>query len=70
MSLKKDSRLLTPSDIRSAARQTALREIETQKKEFKQFGIMADWSKQTTYRTLGMCIHLLRIMSSNETSRS
>ncbi|PBK94614.1 isoleucyl-tRNA synthetase [Armillaria gallica] len=27
--------------------------IETQKEEFQQFGIMADWSKETTYRTLG-----------------
>ncbi|KAK0186642.1 tRNA synthetases class I-domain-containing protein [Armillaria mellea] len=26
--------------------------IETQKEEFQQFGIMADWSKETTYRTL------------------
>ncbi|KAK0496309.1 tRNA synthetases class I-domain-containing protein [Armillaria luteobubalina] len=47
-----DSRSLTPSDIRSAARKTALREIEIQKEEFQQFGIMADWSKETTYRTL------------------
>ncbi|KAK0445212.1 tRNA synthetases class I-domain-containing protein [Armillaria borealis] len=47
-----DSRSLTPSDIRSAARKTALHEIETQKEEFQQFGIMADWSKETTYRTL------------------
>ncbi|KAK0192240.1 hypothetical protein F5146DRAFT_1038989 [Armillaria mellea] len=57
MSLKTDSRSLTPSDIRSAARKTALREIETQKEEFQQFGIMADWSKETMYRTLGSCIH-------------
>ncbi|KAK0232349.1 tRNA synthetases class I-domain-containing protein [Armillaria nabsnona] len=28
------------------------RRIETQKEEFQQFGIMADWSKETTYRTL------------------
>ncbi|PBK70887.1 isoleucyl-tRNA synthetase [Armillaria solidipes] len=47
-----DSRSLTPSDIRSAAWKTALHEIETQKEEFQQFGIMADWSKETTYRTL------------------
>ncbi len=46
-----------PSNTCSAARKTALREIETQKEEFQQFGIMADWSKETTYRTLDMCIH-------------
>ncbi|KAG7446854.1 isoleucyl-tRNA synthetase, partial [Guyanagaster necrorhizus] len=50
--LGSDSRSLSPSDVRSAARKTALREIETQKEEFRQFGIMADWSKETTYRTL------------------
>ncbi|SJL18208.1 uncharacterized protein ARMOST_21786 [Armillaria ostoyae] len=54
MSLKTDSRSLTPSDIRLAARQTTLCEIETQKEEFQQFGIMADWSKETTYRTLAI----------------
>ncbi|PBK83230.1 hypothetical protein ARMGADRAFT_1137439 [Armillaria gallica] len=52
MSLKLDSGSLTPSDIRSAAWQTTLCEIEIQKEEFQQFGILADWSKETTYRTL------------------
>ncbi|KAE8223042.1 hypothetical protein CF319_g3861 [Tilletia indica] len=38
--------------LRRTAAQFALDTIETQKAEFQHFGIMADWSKQHTYRTL------------------
>ncbi|KAH7907567.1 tRNA synthetases class I-domain-containing protein [Hygrophoropsis aurantiaca] len=50
--LKKDVVTLPPNVIRSAAKSTAEREMQTQKEEFQQFGIMADWSPKTTYRTL------------------
>lgn len=43
---------LSPQDIRRKARKEAVKAIETQKKEFSQFGIMADWSNAATYRTL------------------
>lgn len=43
-----------PAVIRNAARETALREIDSQREQFKPLGIMADWdSKERTYRTLG-----------------
>ncbi|SPO46449.1 probable ISM1 - isoleucine-tRNA ligase, mitochondrial [Moesziomyces antarcticus] len=42
----------TPKDIRTRARQEAIKAIETQKQEFRTFGIMADWSNTSTYRTL------------------
>ncbi|CAD6940236.1 unnamed protein product [Tilletia caries] len=38
--------------LRAKAAQFALDTIETQKAEFQYFGIMADWSKENTYRTL------------------
>ena len=57
--------LITPaSEIRRAARATALREINSQREQFRQLGIMADWdSKEKTYRTFGIYILLgLRIV--------
>ncbi|KAF8838923.1 isoleucyl-tRNA synthetase [Paxillus ammoniavirescens] len=50
--LKKDPHSLPASTIRDAAKETAEREMKTQKEQFKQFGIMADWGKESTYRTL------------------
>ncbi|KAF8918283.1 tRNA synthetases class I-domain-containing protein [Mucidula mucida] len=48
-----DSTALSPTALRSAARETALREIVVQKQEFQQFGVMADWHDDAaTYRTL------------------
>ena len=49
--------LVTPAlDIRRAAKETALREIDSQREQFRSLAIMADWdSKERTYRTLGMC---------------
>ena len=45
------------SEIRRAAKATALREINSQREQFRLLGIMADWdSKESTYRTFGMCI--------------
>ncbi|EDR09531.1 uncharacterized protein LACBIDRAFT_318681 [Laccaria bicolor S238N-H82] len=44
---------LSSGDIRSAARDTALREISSQQSQFQALGIMADWdSEEGTYRTL------------------
>ncbi|KAH7882347.1 tRNA synthetases class I-domain-containing protein [Phlebopus sp. FC_14] len=50
--LKKDPQSLPPSSIREAAKATAQREMKIQQEEFKQFGILADWSPESTYRTL------------------
>ncbi|KAJ7484743.1 hypothetical protein FB451DRAFT_1364151 [Mycena latifolia] len=33
---------------------TALREVDSQKEQFQRLGIMADWSNEATYRTIGM----------------
>ena len=57
--------LVTPaSEIRRVAKATALREINSQREQFRPLGIMADWdSKERTYRTFGMHILLgLRIV--------
>lgn len=52
--LKKDSYSVDPMVIRDAAKATALREIDSQKKQFSSLTIMADWkSEEWTYRTLG-----------------
>jgi len=52
--LKKDSYSVDPIVIRDTANATALREIDSQKKEFSSLAIMADWkSEGWTYRTLG-----------------
>ncbi|KAJ8083181.1 isoleucine-tRNA ligase [Marasmius tenuissimus] len=51
--LGKDSVAVSPNVIRSAANNTATREIASQKAQFQEFGIMADWgSDSSTYRTL------------------
>ncbi|TKY87877.1 hypothetical protein EX895_003458 [Sporisorium graminicola] len=43
---------LDPREIRKRAHDEAVKAIETQKSEFSQFGIMANWSNDATYRTL------------------
>jgi isoleucyl-tRNA synthetase len=51
---KSDPHSLPASVIRSKAAEFAKNEIQVQKEEFRQLGIMADWdSSQFTYRTLG-----------------
>lgn len=50
---QKDPRMLPPHAIRNAAKAVANREIRTQREEFQELGIMADWSEEGTYRTLG-----------------
>ncbi|KAH6909637.1 tRNA synthetases class I-domain-containing protein [Coprinopsis sp. MPI-PUGE-AT-0042] len=51
--LKADATQLPPGEIRDAARKTALREVESQKAQFRTLGVMADWdSHDRTYRTL------------------
>ncbi|KAJ7512047.1 tRNA synthetases class I-domain-containing protein [Mycena galericulata] len=50
--LGEDSTSLPPQDIRRAAHKTALREINTQREQFQRLGLMADWSDESTYRTI------------------
>ncbi|SPO27199.1 probable ISM1 - isoleucine--tRNA ligase, mitochondrial [Ustilago trichophora] len=47
-----DRHNLSAHEIRKRAHKEAVKAIETQKAEFSQFGIMADWSNKATYRTL------------------
>ena len=53
---KREPHSLLPMVIRSAAKSVAEREIRTQCREFQEFGIMANWSDDGTYRTLGICL--------------
>ncbi|QRV82004.1 Isoleucyl-tRNA synthetase [Ceratobasidium sp. AG-Ba] len=50
--LKGTARTVPATTIRSTAKELALREIDRQRNEFQQFGIMADWSRDGCYRTL------------------
>ncbi|KAJ3729726.1 isoleucyl-tRNA synthetase [Lentinula raphanica] len=51
--LGEDPSHVPPSTIRSAAHAVAIREVASQKEQFRQFGIMADWDdNKSTYRTL------------------
>ncbi|WFD17835.1 isoleucine--tRNA ligase [Malassezia caprae] len=43
---------LSPSEIRRAARAVALREIQGQRAEFQELGLLASWADEHTYRTL------------------
>lgn len=55
ISEKSDPHSLPISVIRAKAMEFAKNEIEVQKEEFSQLGIMADWHSQLmTYRTLGI----------------
>ena len=44
---------LTPMRIREEAEKYARNEVASQMSQFRELGIMADWSPETTYRTLG-----------------
>jgi isoleucyl-tRNA synthetase len=49
-----DHRAISPAEIRSLAKNTAVQAVESQKVEFRELGIMADWDGAgSTYRTLG-----------------
>ncbi|KAF9523263.1 tRNA synthetases class I-domain-containing protein [Crepidotus variabilis] len=51
--LKQDPLETPPEVVRDTAKSTALREITSQKEQFRTLGIMADWDcKERTYRTL------------------
>ncbi|KAI0634849.1 isoleucyl-tRNA synthetase [Trametes polyzona] len=43
---------LTPTQIRDEAEKFARKEVASQMEQFQALGIMADWSPETTYRTL------------------
>ena len=63
--MQKDARSLPPHVIRECAKNVAEREIKIQRKEFMELGILADWSENGTYRTLGKYpIYLLFSLSS------
>ncbi|KAG6887858.1 hypothetical protein C0992_010462 [Termitomyces sp. T32_za158] len=47
--------------IREAAHATATREIASQKEQFQHFGIMANWSDDSTYRTLDPAYELRQL---------
>lgn len=51
---KKDMHEVSPSEIRTAAEKYAKGQVQSQLSQFRQLGIMANWSPETTYRTLGM----------------
>ena len=44
---------LTPSQVRAEAEKYAHKEVASQMAQFRELGVMADWSPETTYRTLG-----------------
>ncbi|KZT28115.1 isoleucyl-tRNA synthetase [Neolentinus lepideus HHB14362 ss-1] len=50
--LGKDQRSVDPKIIRDAAKAFAKQEVQRQREEFSQLGIMADWCTDTTYRTM------------------
>lgn len=50
-----------PSEIRAAARAVAAREVVRQRSEFTQLAIMADWSADTTYRTMDLDYELTQL---------
>ncbi|KAG6831067.1 hypothetical protein H0H92_012990 [Tricholoma furcatifolium] len=68
--LGRDSSNTPASTIREAADATARREIVSQKEQFRHFGIMADWSDKTTYRTLGLIYRHYRPVHYSPSSRS
>lgn len=51
--VQKNAEDLSPQTIRAEAEKFAKEEVATQRDQFRQFGIMADWSAQSTYRTMG-----------------
>jgi isoleucyl-tRNA synthetase len=54
--LFQDHRSIAPEEIRSLANATAVQAVKSQKDEFRELGIMADWDgMSSTYRTLGKC---------------
>lgn len=52
-SMKKDMSEISPSGIRSAAESYAKGQVQSQMEQFRQLGIMAAWTEESTYRTLG-----------------
>lgn len=63
--LQESSHTLSPTEIRIAARRTALQQIDIQREEFRQLGVMADWDGDSSldsgrgiYRTLGTHIDI------------
>lgn len=53
--MQKNKSELAPTQIRTAARQTALEQVNIQKEEFYRLGIMADWQEpegKGVYKTL------------------
>lgn len=53
MDIQKRPQELEPDVIRREAEAFAKQEMKVQQDQFRQFGIMADWTPESTYRTLG-----------------
>ncbi len=53
MPRKKGVHELSPLVIREEAETYAKSEVQNQLQQFRQLGIMADWTPHSTYRTLG-----------------
>ncbi|KAF9068914.1 isoleucyl-tRNA synthetase [Rhodocollybia butyracea] len=67
--LGKDSSTVSPSIIREAAHAVAIREIASQKEQFRNFGIMANWdSSESTY--VGLIHRRYRPVHYSPSSRS
>ncbi|KAH7104986.1 isoleucyl-tRNA synthetase [Auriculariales sp. MPI-PUGE-AT-0066] len=52
--------------IRAEARKVALREVDRQREEFKHFGIMTDWSNESTYRTIDHAFEIRQLRAFQE----
>ena len=50
---QKEAKDLEPTAIRSMADSYARQQVLSQAEQFSEFGIMADWGTDSTYRTLG-----------------
>ncbi|KZV99615.1 isoleucyl-tRNA synthetase [Exidia glandulosa HHB12029] len=57
---------LEPHVIRAEARKVALREVTSQRNEMRQFGLMANWSDETTYRTMDHAYEIRQLRAFQE----
>ncbi|MCO5575609.1 hypothetical protein L7F22_029411 [Adiantum nelumboides] len=60
---------IPPTMLREAAKQEATKAIEIQRVGFQKFGIMADWSEETTYRSFDRDYELRQLRIFSEMAR-
>lgn len=58
-----------PMEMRKACRKAATEGVNIQKKDFSLFGLMADWSKETTYRTYDSVYEMQQLKVFGEMAR-